>query len=123
MRNAGSNVLTVDFESPSPLPDGTSDLFAFLDEFDDNAALAEHLPDARKDVGAAFEEAEGLTVRVLRLKKAMSQSDLATAINTSQAAISAIENRARKPGEDTIRDLARVLEVDFNTLMEALSNV
>ncbi|RYY22392.1 MAG: helix-turn-helix domain-containing protein [Sphingomonadales bacterium] len=123
VRNSGSNVLTVDFGSPVPLPDGTSDLFAFLDEFDDDPVIAELLPDARKEVGQSFETQEGLTIRVLRMRMGMSQADLARALNTSQPAISAIENRARKPGEDNIRDLARVLKVDFNTLMEALGNV
>lgn len=119
---ADSNVVTVNFDSPTRLPKGTSDLLAFLDEFDDDPAMVEHLPEARQDIGQAFEALEGNTIRVLRMRRGMSQADLAHAIKTSQAAISAIENRTRKPGEDNIRDLARVLDVDFNTLMEALDN-
>lgn len=120
--NAGSNVLLVDFRSPNALPNGTSDLVSFLDHFDNDPIMAEYLPEARRDIGEIFEAEEGNSLRVLRMRKGLSQAELAAAISTSQAAISAIENRSRKPGEDNIRDLARVLEVDFNTLFDALAN-
>lgn len=122
VRNAVTNVVTVDFGAPAALPEGTSDLISFLDEFDDHPDVAGHMVDARRDIGKALEAMEGSTLRALRLAKGMSQDDFAQAIKTSQAAISAIENRSRKPGEETLREMARTLEVDFNTLMEALSN-
>lgn len=122
IRNADTNVLSVNFAFPTALPDGTSDLFTFLDEFDKDPQIAEQLPVARTEVGKALESVEGISIRTLRLRKGFSQIDLARAIGTSQAAVSAIENRVRKPGEVNIRDLARALDVDFNTLMEALAN-
>jgi DNA-binding transcriptional regulator YiaG len=122
VRHTGSSVVSVDFASPQALPNGTSDLISFLDEFDEDPGIATQLPDARIDVGTAFEKLRGTSIRTLRLKMGMSQADLALALGTSQAAVSAIENRTRKPGEDSIRELSRVLNVDFNTLMEALSN-
>lgn len=121
-RNSGSNVLRVDFGAPERLPQGTADLLSFLDDFDSDPATAAHLHEARRDIGGAFEAIEGLTIRALRLRLGMSQADLADKLQTSQAAVSSIENRIRKPGEETIRDLSRVLMVDFNTLMEALDH-
>jgi len=93
-----------------------------LNEFDEDPIIAEQLHDARVEVGTAFESEHGMSIRTLRLKIGMSQADLARALGTSQAAVSAIENRTRKPGEDSIRELSRVLNIDFNTLMEALAN-
>ena len=122
VRHTGSSVLSVDFASPQALPKGTSDLIDFLNEFDGDPRITAQLPDARIDVGTAFERDGGTSIRTLRLKMGMSQADLAMALGTSQAAVSAIENRMRKPGEDSIRELSRVLNVDFNTLMEALEN-
>lgn len=122
IRNAGSNVVTVNFGSPTSLPAVVADVFDFLDEFDQSPAVSDFLPDARREVGAALEAVEGLTLRTLRMRKGLSQQDLAAAIGTSQAAVSSIENRNRKPGEDNLRALASVLEIDFNTLMEALDN-
>jgi transcriptional regulator with XRE-family HTH domain len=65
---------------------------------------------------------EKLTLRTLRLSKGLSQKELSTKLGTSQAAVSEYESRQRKPAEDMIRSLSESLEVDFNTLMEALAN-
>lgn len=122
IRHAGSSVLSVDFASPRSLPNGTSELISFLNEFDEDPRIAMHLEEARKEIGAALKAAGGISVRSLRLQSGFSQAGLAAALGTSQAAISAFENRSRKPGEDSIRGLARIFDVDFNTLMEALEN-
>lgn len=122
IRHAGSSVVSVDFASPRSLPNGTSELISFLNEFDEDSRIASHLVDARKEIGSAIKSAGGVSIRSLRLQRGLSQADLAAAMRTSQAAISAFENRSRKPGEDSIRELGRIFDVDFNTLMEALAN-
>jgi transcriptional regulator with XRE-family HTH domain len=63
-----------------------------------------------------------VTIATLRLAKGLSQSQLAAAIGTSQSMLSLIECRRQRPGEDTIRALARELSISFDQLMDALAN-
>ena len=122
IRNSESNVISVDFAAPQKLPAGTADLLSFLDEFEADPVIQDRLPAARVSVGEFFNSMEGVTLRSLRLGRGLSQKQLSEVIGSSQAAVSEMENRTRKPGEETIRQLARALDVDFNTLMEALAN-
>lgn len=110
--------------APRPaLPEGSMRLEDFLDTFEARPDIAPHLPAARRELADYFEQqSDRPTLRRLRLKKGLSQKELALLLGTSQAAISDYENRTRKPNEDTIRNLAQSLEVDFNTLMDALAN-
>ncbi|WP_375282928.1 helix-turn-helix domain-containing protein [Sphingobium yanoikuyae] len=123
VRNTSSTVIALDRSQERALPAGAELLEDFLDQFDADPAVAEHLPAARRRFARASEEVgAAVTLRQLRLAQGLSQGELASAIGTSQAAVSAIESRRRKPGEDTIRALSAILQVDFNTLMVALQN-
>ena len=118
-----TSVVRLDRSQERPVPKGAQLLDTFLDSFESLDAVAEHLPEARKQFGE--EKVAGgapPSLRVLRLQRGLSQSDLAKSLGTSQAAISEYECRRRKPHEDQIRGLAAALKVDFNTLMDALSN-
>lgn len=122
-RSDDSTVVYVDRSQARAVPHGTQILHSFLDEFEADAGIAELLPIVRRDVGDELEEAIGRrTLRTLRLKMGLSQIEFANALGTSQSSVSLLEARQQKPGEDMIRRIAGVLEVDFNTLMEALAN-
>lgn len=117
-----ADVFHIDFSCRHPVPQGAMLLEDFLDEFDAQADVQEVLPQARQEVGLELADGKALQLKHLRLAKGLSQKDLAVAIGSTQGKISMIEARKQKPGEDTLRALSDVLEVDFNTLMEALAN-
>lgn len=118
-----NSVVRLDRSQERRVPDGAQLLDAFLDGFEARPDIAEHLPQARRELGSSFaQNGAPITLRTLRLQKGLSQSQLAKALGTSQAAVSEYESRRRKPHEDQIRGLASALMVDFNTLMEALAN-
>ncbi len=83
---------------------------------DRKAAIAR----ARGWVADALHADDGVTVRTLRMRKGLSQQQLAEAIGTSQPHIARIERGMDNLNIDTCRRLVRVLEVDMNTLDGAL---
>lgn len=118
-----AEVILIDFSSAHPIPACAHALDDFLDAFDAHDDIAQHLPAARKEIAEARRaESKPVTLATLRLENGMSQKQLAAAIGTSQSMLSLIESRQQKPGEDTIRGLARELKVSFDLLMEALAN-
>lgn len=122
-RIQAAELILLDFANSHPVPDCAHGLDDFLDRFDTHEDIAEHLPAARQEI--ARERATGgspVTISTLRLQKGMSQMQLAEAIGTSQSMLSLIETRRQKPGEETIRALARELNVSFDALMDALDN-
>ena len=122
-RGAESTIVHVDLSQSQPVPPGAQLLDDFLDEFQAAPEVQRHLPEVRREIARERREAGcPETVRELRLSVGLSQSDFAGAIGTSQSMVSLIEARKQKPGEDTIRSMAAVLQVDFNTLMTALAN-
>ena len=122
IETAGSSVVALDRTQERPLPSGFMLLDTFLEHFEADEAIQEHLPQARVDLASEMEASGVITLRLLRLRKGMSQKDLAVVLGTSQAAVSQYESRERKPGEEALRALSSALEVDFNTLMDALQN-
>ena len=87
-------------------------------EKDDKRRAA--LSDARRWVADAFHGEDGDTVRTLRLRKGWSQSRLAEALSTSQSHIARIERGTENLAIETCRRLCNALEVDLNTLDQAL---
>lgn len=121
--STASSVVRLDRSQERPVPQGAELLDSFLESFLARPEIAQHMPAARCELAQNYAEGGApLTLRALRLGKGFSQKEFAVALGTSQAAVSEYESRHRKPAEDMIRSLARVLEVDFNTLMEALAN-
>lgn len=120
-RATNQSVITIDRSQEAPLPDGATLLSSFLDEFDALPDVAKNLQAARKDLGSQLAEMKGgETLKELRLLRGLSQSELAKAIGTSQSRMSRLEARREPPSEETMRALCRVLEIDPNTLFEAL---
>lgn len=88
--------------------------------WDRDPARRAAMADARRWVADEFHAEEGVTLRTLRLRKGLSQQQLAAAIGTSQSHVARIEGGANGLNIDTCRRLARVLEVDLNSLDQAL---
>lgn len=63
-----------------------------------------------------------LTLRGIRLRAGMSQTDVARAIGTSQSHIARIEGSRTDPALDTCKRLAAAFGVDLNTIGRALAH-
>lgn len=93
------------------------DLVAKWEEAPDRrAAIAR----ARVWAADAFHADEGETLRTLRMKKGLSQQQLAELVGTSQPHIARIEGGADNLALDTCRRLSQALGVDLNSLNAAL---
>ncbi len=60
----------------------------------------------------------GLNVKMARLRKNISQEELAELINTSRTTISMIETARQNPTILKVVDIARVLGIDINELIK-----
>lgn len=60
----------------------------------------------------------GLKVKMARLRKNISQEELAELINTSRTTISMIETARQNPTILKVVDIARVLGIDINELIK-----
>lgn len=60
----------------------------------------------------------GENLRKLRLKKNMSQGDLATALSVDRAYISNIENGRMNPTLSTLEKIAGALDISIETLIK-----
>jgi DNA-binding XRE family transcriptional regulator len=80
----------------------------------------EELLDARRWIADTVLAGKSVSLRTLRLRKGMSQAQLAAAIGTQQPHVVRIERGQADPQLDTCRRLARALGVDLNTLDQAL---
>lgn len=85
-------------------------------EKDGRAALKE----GRQWVAETFYGEDGDTVRTLRLKKGMSQVALAESLGTSQSHVARIERGTENPLLGTCRRWCIALEIDMNTLDQAM---
>lgn len=123
VRSQGSIVVHVDLSDAAPVPAGAQLLVDFLDEFEADPAIARELPGARRrHADELIARQPGVTgLKELRLKAGLSQAELAAALGSSQSRVSQIEAGHQKPGYENIVGLARILGVDYNGLMEALS--
>ena len=61
---------------------------------------------------------QGWNIKIARLKKGISQEELAEKVNTSRTTISMIETARQNPTILKIIDIAKVLETDINKLTE-----
>jgi transcriptional regulator with XRE-family HTH domain len=59
----------------------------------------------------------GPNIKYLRIRKRLSQSDLANMLGVKSNTISNYENNQSSPDFETLNKLVEILEVDFNTLL------
>jgi DNA-binding XRE family transcriptional regulator len=78
------------------------------------------IEEGRQWIAEAFYPGDGDTVRTLRLRKGWSQTRLAEALGTSQSHVARIERGTENLAIQTCRKLAAALDIDLNTLDQAL---
>ncbi len=78
------------------------------------------LEDARHWVADTLHNQDGDTIRTLRLRKGWSQSQLAEALSSSQSHVARIERGTENLAIQTCRRLCKALDIDMNTLDQAL---
>lgn len=111
------------FESYTPSPQvpvkhkAVSQLVSEWEKDDKRRAAIE---DARRWAADTFHSEDGDTVRTLRLRRGWSQVRLAEELGTSQSHIARIERGTENLAIETCRKLAHALEIDLNTLDQAL---
>jgi transcriptional regulator with XRE-family HTH domain len=82
--------------------------------------MREELLDARRWVADTVLAGKPVTMRTLRLRRGLSQAQLAEAIGTQQPHVARIERGQADPQLGTCRRIAHALGVDLNTLDQAL---
>jgi len=105
-------------QPPAPARHSTIDDLVEEWEQDDQGRAA--LEAGRRWVADSFYREDGDTVRTLRLRMGWSQTRLAEALGTSQSHVARIERGTENLTIETCRKLAQALEIDLNTLNEAL---
>jgi DNA-binding XRE family transcriptional regulator len=103
-----------------PISKGYTTIDDVVAEFERDPAAKEELRRGRQWVAETVLGGQPTSLRVLRLRKGMSQAQLAEAIGTQQPHIARIERGQADLLLDTCRRIAQALEVDLNTLDRAL---
>lgn len=109
------------YTPPRPqAPPKHSSISQLVAEWEQDAGGRAALEEGRQWVAGAFYGEDGDTVRTLRLRKGWSQAHLAEVLGTSQPHVARIERGTENLTIETCRKLARALEIDLNTLDQAL---
>ena len=107
-------------QQDEPVPAGYTTIDDVVSEFERDPALREELLDARRWIADTVLAGKPVTLRTLRLRKGLSQAQLAAAIGTKQPHVARIERGQADPQLDTCRRITRALGIDLNTLDQAL---
>lgn len=107
-------------EQDEPIPAGYTTIDDVVAEFERDPALQDELLEARRWIADTVLAGKPVTLRTLRLRKGWSQAQLAAAIGTKQPHVARIERGQADPQFDTCRRIAHALDVDLNTLGQAL---
>lgn len=91
-----------------------------------NTLLAKHnleqdLPEARRWLANEFYDESGPTLAALRLKKGLTQKQLASLAKEPQSSISRLESGEESPSIDRAAKLAKILEVSLEQFHSALN--
>lgn len=103
-----------------PIPPGYKSIDEIVAKFERDPTLRQELLDARRWVADTVLAGKPVTLRTLRLRKGLSQAQLASAIGTQQPHVARIERGQADVRLETCRRIAQVLGVDLNTLDQAL---
>jgi DNA-binding XRE family transcriptional regulator len=106
----------------APIPPGYKTIDQLVAEFERDPEAKAELRRGRQWVAETVLGGQPTSLRVLRLRKGMSQAQLAEAIGTQQPHIARIERGHADLRLDTCRRIASALGIDLNTLDQALLN-
>lgn len=109
-------------QQDEPIPAGYTTIDDVVAEFERDPAMQEELLDARRWVADTVLAGKPVTMRTLRLRKGLSQAQLAEAIGTQQPHVARIEGGQADLRLETCRRIASALGIDLNTLDQALLN-
>ncbi len=104
----------------APIPPAYRTIDEIVARFDRDPVMQDELLDARRWMADTVLAGKPVTLRTLRLRKGLSQTQLADAIGTQQPHVARIESGQADLRLDTCRRIARALGVDLNTLDQAL---
>jgi len=83
---------------------------------------ATSLANARKKLAGTLEENQGQSLKAYRLRKGLSQKELADLMDTQQSYIARIEKNATELRSKTILKLARALDITCDEVIEAVES-
>lgn len=111
------NVVTLELSLPaSPLAKRHTAFDALMAELEGDPASARELQEAGVWVADTFYDDEGDTLRVARLRKGLSQKQLAALLGTSQPHIVNLEKGTSDPQLSTVQKLCAALDIELNSL-------
>lgn len=118
----GSNVHPlIHIFSVTQLSQKHNDFDALMAELESDPANAAELTAASAWVADTFYAGEGDTLRTARLRKGLSQTQLAALLSTSQPQVAKIESGKVDLQLSTLTKLAAALAVDANTLFRLIA--
>lgn len=109
-----------DFEIKASFPEPQSEFDLFMAELESDPANAEELAEAGAWVAEKLYGHEGETLKSVRLKKGLSQKQLAEMIGTTQPRIATLEKGTQDPLLSTVEKLAKALDVSIDALSKML---
>ena len=107
-------------QQDEPIPAGYTTIDDVVAEFERDPAMHEELLEGRRWIADTVLAGQPVTMRTLRLRRGLSQTQLAEAIGTQQPHIARIERGQADLRLDTCRRIASALGIDLNTLNQAL---
>lgn len=105
----------------APLPEGYREIDDLVSHYESDPKKAAALVRARKKLAIASSGNRPKTISELRLRKGLSQSQLATIIGTSQPRLSLIESGSTDMLHTTFEKLVIALEVSRDELAQAVA--
>lgn len=118
----GYQVSRTPIKSKSPLGKGKSISALIAKRKASSPGAASSLVEARKRLAGMLPENQTASLKSLRLKKGLSQSDLALLMDTQQSYIAKIEKNGSDLRATTISKLAKVLGVTCDQVIEAIES-
>ncbi|MCY1303217.1 transcriptional regulator, y4mF family [compost metagenome] len=114
-------VFKIEYSKPLPQPKKGRALSSFLSDWEGDQEKSADLKEARAWLGEEVSKTSaGETLKTLRLKKGLSQSQLAALMKTSQPHIVRIEKGRDTITFETLCKLSEALDEDYNTIGAAI---
>lgn len=114
-------VFKINYSTPTPQPKKGRTLSSFISDWTKDEEKSSALSEARTWLGNTVEiSGEGETIKSLRLKRGLSQAQLAELMQTSQPHIARIEKGRDSVTLETLCKLSEHLKADYNSIVHAI---